>query len=387
MTQRLILSLIIFLCAGGFVRAQNLVRNPSFEQITGCPTGISQIELASPWKAAGQTPDLFHQCGFYVTEYEPDIEPFDGQGIASIGIAFPYDLRADTIFREFVQGEFSAPMRNETYFFSMRILADPENRTDNLGVYFSPQDVGYIGAYPVHLSPQFQITGEWVGDYGAWKQHCGCIDNVAGSRYFVIGNFSPTLSYRLEFPDLILFSNRIYIDQVELRIPKPIFEDTTILVGNCIDFSESRDSIPYIYTLEGDTLSEFCPNEAGTYTIIQKPKGCDLNYRLTIEVIDCGCDVYVPNVINISGIHNNLFGPMYEEKSGIVIEEFKIWDRWGSKIFDKQSSGILHWDGARNGQKLNSGVFIYSLRYSCCNRSGERRVVNKTGDVLLLRAD
>lgn len=45
--------------------AQNLVPNHSFEEYTECPTGTSQIEKATGWKAYGVTwgtPDFFHEC-------------------------------------------------------------------------------------------------------------------------------------------------------------------------------------------------------------------------------------------------------------------------------------------------------------------------------------
>lgn len=44
------------------VRAQNLVPNPSFEDVTQCPTGFSQLEYAAPWLDFRASPDVFNGC-------------------------------------------------------------------------------------------------------------------------------------------------------------------------------------------------------------------------------------------------------------------------------------------------------------------------------------
>ncbi|MBK7816968.1 MAG: hypothetical protein IPJ60_04985 [Sphingobacteriaceae bacterium] len=47
-----------------FISGQvNLVPNPSFENVSMCPSALTQISLAAPWFQAGTgTPDLFVAC-------------------------------------------------------------------------------------------------------------------------------------------------------------------------------------------------------------------------------------------------------------------------------------------------------------------------------------
>ncbi len=50
------------ICFATTVYTQNLVPNPSFEEISSCPDALSQIENAIGWEHFVPTPDLFHFC-------------------------------------------------------------------------------------------------------------------------------------------------------------------------------------------------------------------------------------------------------------------------------------------------------------------------------------
>lgn len=41
---------------------QNLIRNPSFEDTTGCPFGAGDIQKAIGWVSFSATPDYFNSC-------------------------------------------------------------------------------------------------------------------------------------------------------------------------------------------------------------------------------------------------------------------------------------------------------------------------------------
>lgn len=44
-----------------YTKAQNLVPNPSFEQISTCPSSLAQLQLATGWISI-ESPDLFSTC-------------------------------------------------------------------------------------------------------------------------------------------------------------------------------------------------------------------------------------------------------------------------------------------------------------------------------------
>ena len=67
--------LLISLCT-----AQNLIPNPSFEEVHVCPTGLRLLELAKYWFGANAgSPVLFHNCGF-----KAPISPRSGDGMAGV---------------------------------------------------------------------------------------------------------------------------------------------------------------------------------------------------------------------------------------------------------------------------------------------------------------
>ena len=380
---------ITFLVAGiSTVRSQNLVLNPSFEARTSCPTNFSQLEFAKFWNPAGQTPDYLHLCGFYgiPTMYNPPVKPFDGEAITSLIIAAPLNFYLDTVAREFMQGQFVQPLDNTYYFVSAQILAAPLNRTRNLNILFTENDVGDIGAYPQNLTPQITWNNDWLGDYGAWKQHCSCTDQVAGAQYFTIGNFSPPLSDTLETsqggPG---FLNYIYLDNIEVRKPQAVFEqDSLIFMDACIDLPAVYEHIPYVYVLGQDTITSFCAAAAGNYEILQYPKNCDRPFRLHVNVVETSCDVFVPNIFSpdAEGENGHLQPYLGDSEFG-EITDFRIWDRWGGLVYVYSASSPW-WDGKNRSKTAQQGVYFYRLSYNCIADGIVRNAV-KTGDITLIR--
>ena len=65
---------------------------------------------------------------------------------------------------------------------------------------------------------------------------------------------------------------------------------------------------------------------------------------------------------------------------GIVRIDFNIFNRYGQLVYssDDIDEG---WDGTLNGEELNQGVFVYTLKYDLINgQSGE-----KSGNVTLVK--
>jgi len=93
---------------------------------------------------------------------------------------------------------------------------------------------------------------------------------------------------------------------------------------------------------------------------------------------------YLPNAFNPNSIGNDRF--YLQSEAGLVISySMQIFNRWGEKVFEIQNAppdnNAFGWDGRRNGQQLNPGVFIYRIAMTT-DRGTE---VIETGDVLLMR--
>lgn len=121
-------------------------------------------------------------------------------------------------------------------------------------------------------------------------------------------------------------------------------------------------------------------------------------YKLEINYLDCvstdsiRINVIDPNDVNCANLYcPNAFtpngnGPIKNETFGIsnpeVVSEllsFEIFDRWGGRVF-ATSDQFQKWDGTFKGQSLNSGAFLYKIRYKCGTEE-----LTKTGTVTLLR--
>ncbi len=77
------------------------------------------------------------------------------------------------------------------------------------------------------------------------------------------------------------------------------------------------------------------------------------------------CPVYVPNIISLSDPANKVFTIFNCEEINNQVQEFEIYDRWGSLIF-RGDTGLTNengpaWNGLYNGQPVVQGVYTYSI--------------------------
>lgn len=126
---------------------QNLVPNPSFEQLDSCPSNLSEIEAAPPWRRFRGTADLFNVCdtlGYldvplngFGYQY-----PYEGDGYAGL-ISF---LPGDSVNREFFGAELLSPLTpGVPVYISLRLALggwglfapQPDQSCSGVGVFFS----------------------------------------------------------------------------------------------------------------------------------------------------------------------------------------------------------------------------------------------------------
>jgi gliding motility-associated-like protein len=133
------------------------------------------------------------------------------------------------------------------------------------------------------------------------------------------------------------------------------------------------------------------PTQTTTYyaTIYYSENGvtCTTIDSVTIEVLKV-CDnsvVYVPNTFTPNGDGlNDIF--MIRGLAATRIKYFRVFDRWG-KLVHEALNGIPNdptwgWNGTdRNGEKLNSAVYVYTYEIECINGD----IVNGQGNVTLIR--
>lgn len=112
--------------------------------------------------------------------------------------------------------------------------------------------------------------------------------------------------------------------------------------------------------------------------------GCRTSDRVRV-IVDKPDQVYIPNVIKPGSQQFNDKLVVYGGKGVQEVEYFRVFDRWGEKLFD--ASGFLpnddsrSWDGTLKGQAVLPGVYVYVAMVKFID--GEEKLYK--GDVTVLR--
>ena len=120
------------------------------------------------------------------------------------------------------------------------------------------------------------------------------------------------------------------------------------------------------------------PSQPTTYSVkVSSSKNCSAIKSISVNVSKEGkYELYNSFTPNNDGI-NDCFG--IRHMLNISSLDFSIYDRWGDRVFYTKNASQC-WDGNFNGQKQETGTYIYILK-----GSGTCGLLNKKGTVLLVR--
>ena len=113
--------------------------------------------------------------------------------------------------------------------------------------------------------------------------------------------------------------------------------------------------------------------------------GCIDTAFMRIKVDD-KVEAFIPNAFSPNGDeHNDLLHIFANPLQVATIELFQVYDRWGGMLFEGRNwpvNSTRHgWDGTARGLPLDTGVYVYMVRFRLVN--GALKVVK--GDVMLMR--
>ncbi len=114
---------------------------------------------------------------------------------------------------------------------------------------------------------------------------------------------------------------------------------------------------------------------AGIYHLqLIDANGCTLDTVVTIS--QRGCSVYIPNIFSPNGDGiNDFFQIQTADENNVMITRFLIFDRWGSKVFEKYNLPIHStegwWDGTYKRFTMNKGFYAYFLEVEFENGNRE----------------
>jgi hypothetical protein len=172
--------------------AQNLVPNPSFENLTQCPWGFGNNLYLAGWSININTADLHNTCDTSGI-WQMYQDPLTGQGYAGFIPRVPLYTHGHDA-REFIGTELLAPLTpGLRYYVSFYIsLADGSSYGVNkIGALFTNVFLGDSVIDPVpYVNNQAQVyTNTIVTDTSNWTLISGSFEADSAYKYIVIGLF------------------------------------------------------------------------------------------------------------------------------------------------------------------------------------------------------
>lgn len=215
--------------------SQNLINNPSFEQIWVCPHSFVVDVIKKPfpeWLNPNNcTPDVFHICSdldaSVPNNFTGHLLAADGNAYAGIVLweqFFKNNKTYDILSREYLQTKLSAPLkRNKLY--CVKFLYANAQRTlfscNGLGVAITKKPVNAFLGNLILQRPQVLNNPNNMMENTDWVEFCATYRADGEENYFTIGNFFNNEQTAYKYNDRPnLDSNLIYayylIDDVKM---------------------------------------------------------------------------------------------------------------------------------------------------------------------------
>ncbi len=231
---------IIILGFCGFLHAQNLVPNPSFETYTVCPTSAGAFAGVANWFVVpthNGSPDFHHVCGSTTFGVPSNVFGNQNARTGSGYIGFVTHFGSGN-FREYLEVQLPTPMVSGTSYDVSAYLSLSDGSgwgTDGFGFYFSTGQVSGSGTnQPLPLTPQVaNPNNNYITSKVNWTPVTGTFTATANYSYLVIGNFKndATTNYQVQSG---WSWNYTYLDDVSV-IPTVIFSADLIQFGGVLN--------------------------------------------------------------------------------------------------------------------------------------------------------
>lgn len=197
------------------------------------------------------------------------------------------------------------------------------------------------------------------------------------------GNY--TVSESGEYAVTVSNACGVVSDAIAVHVFEPLSvdlgRDTFLCPGTNLVLDATHPSATFYQWQNNSEASTFPVSAPGVVSVIVGNE-CE-TVSGSLEVLECEvCEVYVPNAFspNDDGI-NDQFLPF----SDCMLEEYelKIFDRWGSIVFESDAP-TKGWTGAARSEKTGTGVYVWMLRFTVIENN-QPREVEMSGDVLVVR--
>lgn len=358
--------------AAGFHINISVINNPDVAG-TGCNFAPAVFALPAPWLPAAPY-DRFFSLGNPVvmnlpadTVYHP---AKDTLVCGSNTLQLQSSNEDATIF-EWSTGATTATINvSQAGSYWIRASNNCSMTTDTFNVQFAHIDIdlGSDTAICAGNSIVLDAYDPEISNY-QWSDgsdHATLQVSQAGT-YYVSGSFNGC-----EVSDTIVIS----VIQPELFI---VENDTIICNGQRLVLHALANPASTYAWNNGDNDDQTLADTAGTYIVTATNKCGTYKDSVHIQVQDCNCRIFIPNVFSPNGDgKNDAFGV----RLACQPSEFSlsIYNRYGQRVFQGKSSTVL-WDGTFNGQLMDAGTYFYYLTF----KGPTGKEAEKKGDILLIR--
>jgi len=260
--MRKILLYIFVFVLGQEATAQNLVRNPSFEEYINCPYDYTHVkdsvkELLPFWYVANNsTPDYFNSCCRNEISGVP--KNFAGKMEAKTGNAYAgiilkvnqFMYKGSEYYKEYLQCSFSESLkRNQLYCcgFNVAFAQASGLAVDAIGMSFSNDQINLTQkSENVFYTPEIENTeGNILKEKDKWILISGVYRAEGEENYLTIGNFksvyqTKTFEIKQTKTKAIDQYAYYYIDDVF------VFPINSVDECKCTTIKNVRDSFPNI---------------------------------------------------------------------------------------------------------------------------------------------
>lgn len=215
--------------------AQNLVPNPSFEELIRCPHSFSTDRkdfIVPGWTSPTRgTPDQFHGCSWG----EADV-PYNWAGSSNaktgkgyVGIYVWMKQTASNDYREYVQCELAEPLRSGIRYrveFYYKLASYAVYAANRIGLHLSSEQLSYDHDQPIDVVPILSVEADSAitPATGSWEHAVMEFKATGGERFVTIGNFysneqtkSTRLPHRIGKSNMLVNSAYYYIDDVSVE--------------------------------------------------------------------------------------------------------------------------------------------------------------------------
>jgi Secretion system C-terminal sorting domain len=311
---------------------QNLVPNPSFEDLDSCPLNASNwllrtVNYAPPWfQPTTGTSDYYNSCANTTPTsfgyYTGVPGNFFGYQYANTGIAYCglFATLIDSLpYREYIEVKLlDTLLAGIKYYVSFYISLSDSSKysTDDIGAVFSNDTIkNDTSSWNLPFFPQIENQNGFISDKTAWNLIKGEFIAQGGETFLTIGNFKDNFN-----------------------------TDTLYVGGSFFNTISYLGGYYYIDDVCVSTDSLVCFTSTGIIKVTTEPEILlfpnPFSDRLNISVKSSG---YV--VVNLYDIYSrNLFRKLFEISTSINTEQL--------------AKGIYYYDVRNKNEVITKGVII-----------------------------